>query len=115
MHNIENKEEWTSLARIVVIESSRTVKAEESVEHRFYITSDQFKTPEELLLATRSHWEVENCLHCILDVAFQEDLCRIRKDNGAENFSILRRITLNLLKNEKSKSLGIKNKRLAVG
>ena len=112
---VANKEEWPSLARIVVIESTRTLKGESSLEHRFYITSDQVKMPEELLNATRSHWEVENCLHWVLDVAFQEDLCRIRKDNGAENFSILRRIALNLLKNEKSKKLGIKNKRLAVG
>jgi len=54
-------------------------------------------------------------LHWVLDVAFQEDLSRIRKDHGAENFSILQRIALNLLKNEKSIKIGIKNKRLFAG
>ena len=93
---VDQREEWSALARIVVIESTRIIRGEESLEHRFYITSDRLKTAEELLCAKRNHWEIENCVHWILDVAFQEGLCRIRKDNGAENFSILRRIALNV-------------------
>jgi hypothetical protein len=46
-----------------------------------------------------------------LDIAFREDECRIRKDHGAHNFAILRRIALNLLKQDKS----IKAKRLKAG
>jgi hypothetical protein len=48
----------------------------------------------------------------VLDVGFDEDACRIRKQNGSENFAILRRIALNLLKGEKSTKLGVANKRL---
>lgn len=65
--------------------------------------------------AVRSHWGVENSLHWVLDVAFREDISRIRKDFGAENFAILRHISLNLLKHEASLKKGIKAKRLKAG
>ena len=66
----------------------------------------------QLLEATRHHWRIENSCHWVLDVAFREDASRIRKDNSGENFVIVRRITLNLLKSEKSTKLGVANKRL---
>ena len=65
--------------------------------------------------AIRNHWGVENPLHCSLDVSFSEDLCRVRKGHAAENFSRLRQIALNLLKQEKSVRVGIKAKRLKAG
>ena len=58
----------------------------------------------------RSHWGIENSLHWILDVALNEDDCKIRKDNAPQNFAVLRHIAVNLLGKEKSKKLGIKNK-----
>jgi hypothetical protein len=51
----------------------------------------------------------------VLDVAFNEDACRVRRDHGAQNFAILRRIALNLLKQERSVKVGVKNKRLQAG
>jgi predicted transposase YbfD/YdcC len=63
----------------------------------------------------RGHWSVENNLHWQLDVSFAEDQRRIRKGHGAENFSRLCRIALNLLKREKSVKTGIKGKRLNAG
>ena len=65
-----------------------------------------------MLEATRNHWRIENSCHWVLDVAFREDASRIRKDNSGENFAIVRRIALNLLKSEKSTKLGVANKRL---
>ncbi len=59
--------------------------------------------------SVRSHWGIENSLHWILDVALNEDDCRIRKDNAPQNFAVLRHIAVNLL-SDKSKKLGIKNK-----
>jgi hypothetical protein len=65
------------------------------------------------LTVVRSHWGIENRLHWVLDIAFAEDHCRVRKDNGQENFAILRHIALNLLKLEKtSKRRSIRGKRL---
>ena len=54
-------------------------------------------------------------MHWVLDVAFHEDACRIRVGEAAQNFTILRRIALNLLKNETTTKLGVVNKRLRVG
>ena len=59
----------------------------------------------------RSHWGIENSLHWVLDVAFKEDDSRIRIGDGAENFAVLRRITLNLLKQEKSRKSSMRVKR----
>ena len=82
-----------------------------SVESRYYISSLD-SDASKLLDATRTHWGIENSVHWVLDIAFREDECRIRKANGAHNFAILRRIALNLLKQENSVKLGIHNKRL---
>lgn len=62
----------------------------------------------------RGHWSIENGQHWVLDVTFREDECRIRKDEGPENFARLRRIALNILQQDKSKgSIRRKRKRAA--
>ena len=58
---------------------------------------------------------IENSLHWVLDVAFREDDCRIRCGDAPQNFAILRRIALNLLKGDTRTKLGIANKRLKAG
>jgi predicted transposase YbfD/YdcC len=106
--------EWKGIKSIVVIESERTVSESTSVEHRVYISSKK-RSAKYFLQATRDHWHVENKLHWVLDVAFREDESRLRKGDGAENFSVLRRIALNLLKKEKTEKTGIETKRLRAG
>jgi predicted transposase YbfD/YdcC len=63
----------------------------------------------------RAHWGIENSMHWVLDVAFREDDCRIRIGEAAQNFAVLRRIALNLLKNDKTTKLGVAYKRLKAG
>ncbi len=46
--------------------------------------------------AIRSHWEVKNKVHWVLDVTFKEDDSRIRSGDGAENVALIRRFALNL-------------------
>jgi predicted transposase YbfD/YdcC len=70
---------------------------------------------ERLLAIIRSNWGVENELHWCLDVAFREDDSRIRKGDGAQNFSFLRRLALTLLKREKTAKMGLKAKRHKAG
>jgi predicted transposase YbfD/YdcC len=65
--------------------------------------------------AVRGHWGIENSLHWVLDIAFREDECRIRKDHAPANFAVLRHIALNLLRKENSKRRSIKTKRLRAG
>jgi predicted transposase YbfD/YdcC len=105
---------WKGLLALVVIASERTVGDKTTLEHRFYITSKK-ASASYFIKATRNHWHIENKLHWVLDVAFDEDRCRIRKGHGAENFSILKRVALNLLKQEKTEKVGIANKRLRAG
>ena len=67
--------------------------------------------PALILKAVRSHWAIENNLHWQLDVSFDEDRCRLRKDHSARNFALIRRATLNMLKKNPWKA-SIKRKRL---
>jgi hypothetical protein len=64
-----------------------------------------------MLSSIRFHWAIENTLHWSLDVTFDEDRKRNRVDNSAVNFSFLRRITLNLIKQKPTK-MSIAHKRL---
>ncbi|HBG76333.1 MAG TPA: hypothetical protein DDW86_05175 [Clostridiales bacterium] len=63
----------------------------------------------------KGHWAIENSLHWVLDIAFRKDESRVRKDHAAENLNIIRHMTLNLLKQEKTLKRGIKTKRLRCG
>lgn len=65
--------------------------------------------------AVRKHWNVEINLHWSLDVSFKEDLSRVRIGNAAENLSIVRRVALNLLKQEKTSKVGIAARRKRAG
>ena len=80
---------------------------------RYYLSSARL-TPERFARAVRSHWAIENSLHWVLDVTFDEDAARNRADNGPENLAILRRLTLNVLRTARPK-LAISRKRKRAG
>ena len=113
---VEKAAEWPSLQGLVRIEAERYHKATGKTERetRFYITSLKPQA-ERLNHAIRQHWGIENKLHWALDVSFAEDLDRKRVANAAQNFSLLNRIALNLLQQDKTTKLGIKGKRLKAG
>ena len=106
--------DWPQLTMIGVAESERTEQGKTTTEMRYYIGSI---TPaaERFAHAVRGHWGIENSLHWVLDVAFREDECRVRKGFGAENLAVLRHIALNAVKQEKTAKLGVHNKRLRAG
>jgi len=103
--------DWKNLKSLICIASQRTVNGKTSVEKRYYISS-LLPHAKVLAQAIRRHWTVENELHWSLDVAFNEDRCRIKDKNAAANFAATRRFALALLKNAKISKLGIKNQRL---
>jgi predicted transposase YbfD/YdcC len=112
----ELAKEWPGLRSMVVLESTREVRAQTSVERHYYIaTLDRRTTAKRMAGYTRGHWSVENNLHWQLDVSFREDERRIRKGHGAEHFSRLCRMALNMLKNEKTQKCGIAIKRQTCG
>lgn len=86
-----------------------------ATERHYFITSIGGLDASRLATAIRGHWAVENNLHWQLDVTFREDERRIRTGHGAENFSRLCRIALNLLKRDTSAKGGIQTKRLQAG
>jgi predicted transposase YbfD/YdcC len=103
--------QWKQLRSMVKITSERQLNGKTTSETRYYITS-LVADANTLLEAARSHWGVENSLHWVLDVAMGEDDSRIRKNNAPENMAVLRRIAVNLLKQEKTLKRGVKGKRL---
>lgn len=105
-------ERWPKLGGMVMCRATRTVNGETSVEDRYFITSSARRAVAQIAGAIRGHWHVENGLHWVLDVAFNEDQCRIRSGYAAENFATIRRLVLNALKANKTKKGGIKSKRL---
>jgi predicted transposase YbfD/YdcC len=111
----EQLSEWPGLSSLAMVKSQRTVIGEETtIKYRYFISS--LASDAQLILhAVRTHWGIENKVHWILDIAFREDDCRVRKGNGAENFAVLRHLALNLLKHEQSLKCGIKAKRKKAG
>jgi len=110
LHHLRGFENWKNLSTVSRIRAQRQIGEEKSCEDRYHIAS--IIGAKRVLGAVRSHWGIENELHWTLDIAFDEDRCRVRKDNGPENFAILRHIALNLLKQEQTCKRGIKGKRL---
>ena len=102
------KPEWTELNAIGMVYSVVEEKGIIREETRYFITS--LTDVKVFAKAVREHWGIENSLRWVLDVAFNEDKCRMRKDNSGENFAVIRHIALNLLKQDNSK-LSLKAKR----
>lgn len=104
-------EQWVGLKSIGLVESVRKIGSETTTSRRYYLNS--FESDAQIFAhAVRSHWGVENSLHWVLDVAFKEDDCPIHSDNAAENLAQLRKMSLNLLSQEKTAKVGVANKRL---
>jgi predicted transposase YbfD/YdcC len=113
LSHLRGSQRWPRLTTVSRIRSQRRIGDEQSCEDRYHIAS--LTGAKRILSAVRSHWGIENQLHWCLDIAFDEDRCRVRKEHGAENFAILRHIALNLLKQEKTCKRSIKGKRLLAG
>ncbi|OHB63443.1 MAG: hypothetical protein A2Y76_13490 [Planctomycetes bacterium RBG_13_60_9] len=93
------------------VQCTRTLHAKTSTERRYFISSHSGRQAQKLAVLIRNPWRVENELHWTLDVSFNEDQCRVRIENAAESLSRIRRISLLLLKQEKTCKLGVKSKR----
>lgn len=108
---IENAKKWKNLQSIILIETERTEKLTgiTTTQERYYISS-KLDSAKSFNKDIRSHWAIENNLHWILDVTFNEDMSRKRQKNAAINFNIISKIALSLLSKETTLKASKKNK-----
>jgi len=110
----EEKERWRDIKSIIKIDSIREIQNNKTEETRYYISS--LKDNAELISnSIREHWGIENKLHWSLDVTFREDESRKRAGKTAKNFTVVRRIALNLLRTCDELKISLKRKRLKAG
>lgn len=105
---------WQGFQTVGMVQSQRRIKGQTQTETRYYILSLPSQA-HPFAQAVRAHWGIENCVHWVLDVAFNEDACRVRKDHAPQNLALVRHIALNLLTQEKTSKGGVKAKRLKAG
>jgi predicted transposase YbfD/YdcC len=108
--------QWPGLQSVIVVEAIRTAHQQAPVtsDYRVYISS-LVRSATAFVTMIRQHWDIENKLHWSLDVTFNEDRCRIRKEHAPENVAAVRHIALNLLRQEYSHRMSLRQKRLLCG
>lgn len=108
----DGKEQWPGLKSVIRIESKRFSKLHNIMqkETRYYISSHKAEA-KKLNKIIRKHWAIENQLHWVLDVTFNEDSSRRRKDNSASNFSVIYKIALAILRKDEDRKKSLAKKR----
>jgi predicted transposase YbfD/YdcC len=111
---LRDRAAWRDLASVGCVVSVAHREGKETVEVRYFISS--LKPNAKLLAkAVRGHWGIENSQHWVLDVVFQEDQCRARLDNAAENLALLRRLAMSLMAKERTKHASLRVKGRTAG
>jgi predicted transposase YbfD/YdcC len=109
-----NRDEWAGLETIGMVVNHTVCNGVFSDDVRYYISSLPLGV-EKFAASVRGHWGIENGLHWTLDVTFDEDQSRISKDHGSENFGLLRRIALSVLKRHQGDKKSVRQRRLRSG
>ena len=100
---IRHYEGWTGLRSLIMLQRERRLGAPPQTDLAFYISSLPADATR-LLQAIRDHWSIENTCHWSLDVIFGEDTSRVRIGHAPQNFALLRRLALSVLKQDTSKT-----------
>ena len=107
---------WLGLCSIVMV-------IRESVDHATqkatgdvrYFLSSMKPTAKRLAGIVRGHWGIENSLHWVLDIAFNEDRLRTKHRNAIDNMALLNRLAVSVLRQDKTVKVGVKCKRKKAG
>jgi predicted transposase YbfD/YdcC len=111
---LRDRELWPDLKAIVIVFSERQEQGKEKTEELRYYIGSKAASAKAYASYIRSHWGIENGLHWVLDVCFDEDGCRMRTEHSTENMALLRRLALCLLKRHPRKG-SIRGKRMQSG
>jgi predicted transposase YbfD/YdcC len=90
--------DFPGLKAIGRIEAERTRSDGQPASSLRYVVLSKVLSPKKLAAVVRAHWSIENQLHWTLDVVFDEDDARTRKDNGPQNLAVIRRLAQNILR-----------------
>jgi len=113
---IQGKEEWKGFESIVMVvrEAEHQTSGKTEGDARYYVSSLEAKAGQQGHFV-RSHWQIENGMHWVLDVVFNEDKSRLRKNNAPENWAMINRVVLSIIKGENKTKGSIKCKRKRAG
>lgn len=118
LQGVVSGERWPGLTSLVMVEATRHIGGRDEVEQRYYISSLPGSTDTDAHRfndVIRTHWEIENRVHWVLDVAMAEDTNRARKGESAQNLALIRKLVLNLLRRETSVKTGFAAKQKRAG
>lgn len=110
LRKVDPKGRWPKLRCLGLVRSERRINEQTSVEERLFISSTD-GSAHTLGQAVRGHWGVENSVHWVLDVVWREDDSRMLIGKGPENLAVLRRIALNLVRQDQNSKKSLKMRR----
>jgi predicted transposase YbfD/YdcC len=107
--------EWAGLRTAVRIERTRQVIGGETTSETHYFVSSLPPDAKRIAKAIRAHWDIENGLHWLLDVAFEDDNRKVRNAMSAENLAIIARMAFTLVKRDPTRKRGVATSRKKAG
>lgn len=92
--------DWPGLEQVCRVTRRRTIRGRTSVEvvHAVTSFSEEDAGAADLLRLSRGHWGIENRLHCVRDLSFGEDRCRVRSGSGPQVFAAIRNAAITLMR-----------------
>ena len=106
---------WPGLRTVVRVTATRQLTGQDPTTSVRYYLSSLPGAAKPIADAVRSHWGIENRLHWVLDMAFREDESRVRTGHSAENLTLLRKLALTLIQQDRTRKIGVKASRLRAG